>query len=343
MSPVLTWTVREANRDEDGGGAELFRAWLQFERGDAHYRWKFIDNPEGPPVIAVAEDAGRLVGQYALWPTRLRLGSTVVAGAQSLDTMTHPDYRGQGMFTVLAEQCMQFAAARGIVALYGFPNENSYPGFVRKLDWDCTGNIPLWVRPLRPSAHHRIPKWAGPFTDLAAKVLPSGRSNSFRIDNAPPDPNSLDALLDEWRARAGRCRVERTVDRYLWRFSQASGMQYRWACAYEGNEGNRLASLAVWGIDIRSGNAVLAEVIGQRPEALEAVISTVVRQAKQNGCSVMRAASSITQVRRVLKRTGFIQYGNLPLIVRKLTPKTLGANIHTHERWDIFGADLDTF
>lgn len=340
ISQVRTWTVREANRDDDAGLAELFRAAFQFERGDEHYRWKFIDNPDGPPVIAVAEDAGRLVGQYALWPTQLRLGSVVVLGAQSLDTMTHPDYRGQGIFAALAEQCMKYAAVKGIAALYGFPNENSYPGFVRKLDWDCTGTIPLWVRPLRPSAHHRIPRWVGPLADLGAKFLPNGRTRSFRVDDVLPDSSAIDALLEEWRTLAGRCRVERTADRYLWRFSPASGMQYRWACAYEGD---RLAALAVWGVDIRNGNAVLAEVIGRLPDAIEAVVSTVVRQAKQNNCSIMRAASSVMQVRHALKRTGFIQFGNLPLIVRKLTTETLGANVHTHELWDIFGADLDTF
>jgi len=340
ISKVRTWTVREANRDDDAGLAELFRAVFQFERGDEHYRWKFINNPDGPPVIAVAEDAGRLVGQYAVWPTQLRLGSVVVLGAQSLDTMTHPDYRGQGMFTALAEQCMKYAAIKGIAALYGFPNENSYPGFVRKLDWDCTGTIPLWVRPLRPSAHHRIPRWVSPLADLGAKFLPNGRTRSFRVDDAPPASSAIDALLEEWRALPGRCRVERTADRYLWRFSLDSGMQYRWACAYEGD---RLVALAVWGIDIRNGNAVLSDVIGRLPDAIEAVVSTVVRQARQHNCSIMMAASSVTQVRRALKRTGFIQFGNLPLIVRKLTPETLGANVHTHELWDIFGADLDTF
>lgn len=341
MNRIRTWTVREANQDDNLGLAKLFRIVFHFERGEAHYHWKFLDNPDGPPVIAVAEDEGQLVGQYELWPTRLRIGSNVVLGAQSLDTMTHPDYRGQGMFTVLAENCMQFAAGRGIEVLYGFPNESSYPGFVRKLDWDCTGNIPLWVRPLCPSAHHRIPRWAGPFADLGAKILPKGRCGSFRIEGAPPDSHSLETLLTEWRALVGRCRVERTVDRYLWRFSPASGSQYRWVCAYKGD---CLLSVAVWGVEIRNGNAVLAEVLGQDPAAVEAVVSASVRQAMQSSSPIMLAASSLGGVRQALKRTGFIHHGgDLPLIVRKLTSRTLGANIHTHELWDIFGADLDTF
>jgi len=340
MSPIGTWTVREANRADDVRLAKLFRVVFQFDRGEAHYQWKFHDNPDGSPVIAVAEDAGQLVGQYALWPTRLRLGSTAVLGAQSLDTMTHPDYRGQGMFTVLAERCMQFAAARGIEALYGFPNEHSHPGFVRKLDWDCTGNIPLWVRPLRPSTHRRLPGWAGPFADVGASFLPKGSRGLFRIEDEPPDNRSLETLLTQWRVPKGRCRVERTVARYLWRFAEASGMQYRWVCAYDGDH---LASVAVWGTDIRNGNALLSEVLGQRPDAIEAVVSTVVRQAMHSRRPILRAASSCMEVRRVLKRTGFIQHGSLPLIVRKLTPKTLGANVHTHQLWDVFGADLDTF
>jgi GNAT superfamily N-acetyltransferase len=310
------------------------------ERQTESYTWKFRDNPDGDPVVAVAEDNGKIVGQYALWPTKLRLGSVVVMGAQSLDTMTHPDYRGQGMFPQLAEACMQYAAGRGIQVLYGFPNENSFPGFVRKLDWDCTGNIPIWVRPLRPSRHHRMPRYLGSLADYGAKLLPKGRIHGLRVEMSLPDSDAIGGLLEVWRSRSGRCRVERTYERYMWRFSAKSGMRYRWMCAYDGDS---LVAVGVWGIDIRNGNALLSEVLGKSTEAIEAVVSACVRMAAKSDCPIMLAISNCPDTRRALSRTGFIKRGEIPLIVRKITTQTLGANVHTHPLWDIFGADLDTF
>jgi GNAT superfamily N-acetyltransferase len=340
MAKAVSWVTREGTAADAPDLRKLFELAFGFDRGAAYDAWKFRDNPDGPPIIAVAEDQGKIVGQYALWPTTLRLGPHIIRGAQSLDTMTHPDYRGQGMFTVLAEQCMRFAVARGIEVLYGFPNESSYPGFVRKLDWDCTGTIPVWTRFLRPSRHQRLPRWMGPFADVGAKILPRGSRAGFRVETGLPPAALLQQMLENWRKREGRCRIERTAERYAWRFSQVSGLNYQWICAYRGTD---LLSVAVWGTDLRNGNALLAEVLGDDEKAIEAVISESVRQALQFGAPIMLVVGNDRLTNRALKRAGFFRTAQLPLIVRKLTARSIGVNVHTHECWDIFGADVDTF
>lgn len=338
MKQTRSWDIRMASVADDAGLGELFRVVVGFDRGTEHHRWKFHHNLDGAPVIVVAEHQGRIVGQYALWPTRLRLGNEVVLGAQSLDTMTHPDYRGQGMFTVLAEECMRRAAERGIEALYGFPNENSRPGFVRKLDWDCTGDIPIWVRPLTISKHRRVPSWAGPLANVAVRFLPSGRLGALEERAEMPTYIAQQELIDRWREQQGLCRVERSQERFAWRFSAASGMQYRWVCAYQGE---KLLAMGVWGTDIRNGNAVLSELLSIDAFSAEAVLSTIIQNAA--ACPLILAVSSRTELVSTLRRCGFVRHGNFPLIVRKLTARSLGANVHTHSNWEVFGADLDTF
>lgn len=79
----------------------------------------------------------------------MKVGDELCLGSLPLDTMVHPDYRGQGMFTTLAKEAYKLAAERGIHFIYGFPNENSRHGFITKLDWrELHNGIPLWVRPL---------------------------------------------------------------------------------------------------------------------------------------------------------------------------------------------------
>jgi len=340
MASKRTWEVRQALPEDSPQLTELFRVVFEFARSASHDRWKFDDNPYGPPVIAVADDHGTLVGQYALWPMALRLGQQVTPCAQSLDTMTHPDYRGQGMFTVLAEECMRYAAKRGIEALFGFPNENSFPGFVRRLDWDHTGDIPLWFRPLTIGRHRRVPAWGAATATAAARLLPKGDRGGFEVVAMAPLPVILDAFLERCARTSGACRVERTTRYLSWRFSSDSDMQYRWASVYRDNA---LKAFGVWGIDLRTGNAVLAELLSDDAAAASAALARMLRDALIAQCPLMLAASARPQLAPVFRRASFMKRGCLPLIVRKLTPRTLGANVHVHANWDIFGADLDTF
>ncbi len=72
---------------------------------------------------------------YGVFPVAVRFGDHVVLAAQSGDTMTHPDHRGKGLFIDLAKRTYATAREEGVQFVFGFPNENSYPGFSRKLEW----------------------------------------------------------------------------------------------------------------------------------------------------------------------------------------------------------------
>lgn len=334
------WTIREARAGDICALNRLFNTVFGYQRDDDYFRWKFFDNPSGRAFITVAEHREQIVGQYALWPTDLRLGKEIVKGAQSLDTMTHPDYRGQGMFPALAEECMTAARSEGVEALYGFPNESSFRGFVEKLDWDCTGVVPLWVRPLRIGNHKSIPNYLKNAASLTARILPIGRAKNHDVHDSIPSLAEF-ALLHTETQDASHCSVERDFEVARWRFSESSGMRYQWLSA---RRNGTLEAVGVWGIDPRSGNASLSELLCRTSAAAEAVISHAVRRALECGCPLMLATSTRTDLSPSLRRCGFIRRPRgVPLIVRKLTPRTLGLNVHTHRNWKVFGSDVDTF
>jgi len=336
---IRKWSIREATEQDIPALCELFHTVFGVRREEQHNRWKFYGNPDGPPTTFVADHDGRLVGQCALWPTRLRLGMSVVMGAQALDGMTHPDYRGQGMFRDLAEKGMEVAAGRGIEALYGLPNEFSL-SVLLKADWANIGPIPRWVRILNPSQTGRIPAFLGPLSDLVAGFIPNGGSHGLRIDFQRPADAEIEVLLAEWRKPGKLCRVERDLARLNWRFDPGSQASYEWVCA---RSNQSLAALAVWRVSPPSGTAMLCELLGEEPEALQAVVSGIIGRSRAAHCATMHAISSLPQANLALRKCGFILRPGPPLIVRKLTVKTLGANIHQHDAWQIFGADVDTF
>ncbi|REJ85262.1 MAG: GNAT family N-acetyltransferase [Bacteroidetes bacterium] len=95
-------------------------------------------------------------GMYA-YPV-MSHGKRAVA-AQSGDTMTHKDHMGKGLFTKLAKLTYELAAKEGVSFVFGFPNKNSYPGFVRKLNWTHRENL----------IEYRIPITTLPFLKVAKR------------------------------------------------------------------------------------------------------------------------------------------------------------------------------
>src|SRR5262245_58563248 len=129
---------------------QLFESSFGHRRDEAYDQWRYLRTPDGPAPTVVAVEDSRFAGSYTVSPTVLEIGGERVRGAQSLDTMTHPDFRGRGLFTKLALACFERLAADGYEVLYGFPNPMSFPGFVRRLNWDHVTDVPYWARPILP-------------------------------------------------------------------------------------------------------------------------------------------------------------------------------------------------
>jgi len=106
-----------------------------------YLRWLYADNPDGVAAGFDAWDGERLAAHYVCVPGMARIGGQDVRVLMSLNTATHPDYQGKGLFTKLAALTYDSAREQGYDAVYGVANANSTPGFLRKLGFQL-------VRPL---------------------------------------------------------------------------------------------------------------------------------------------------------------------------------------------------
>ena len=114
---------------------------------------EYFENPAGDAVISLAYDDAQMTiaGQYIIWPMHFMVGNNKIKCAHSLNTLTGKQYRGQGIFTRLAEENYKTAYKDDIAFIYATPNPNSYPGFIKKLSFTELGRLPLMLRPLKPS------------------------------------------------------------------------------------------------------------------------------------------------------------------------------------------------
>ncbi|MFC0166882.1 GNAT family N-acetyltransferase [Pseudoduganella danionis] len=103
--------------------------------------WLYRANPDGRVVGFDAWDGDTLAAHYVCLPAQARFEGQLIRVLLSLNTATHPNYQGQGLFSQLAHMCYDAATALGYDAVYGVANANSTPGFIRKLGFQL-------VRPL---------------------------------------------------------------------------------------------------------------------------------------------------------------------------------------------------
>lgn len=103
--------------------------------------WLYVENPAGPAIGVNAYSGNRLAAHYAVIPAYLERGGDTVLGCWSLNTATHPDFQGRGLFLKLAEMTYDLAKRNGCSCVIGVANSNSTHGFVSKLRFHHIGKI----------------------------------------------------------------------------------------------------------------------------------------------------------------------------------------------------------
>ena len=89
----------------------------------------------------IAYDNGQPIAYYGAMPFMIEYQGRHILAAQSGDAMTMPGYNGKGIFTHLGRLTDALLEAEGIAFVYGWPNQNSYYGYVKKLDWQHVENM----------------------------------------------------------------------------------------------------------------------------------------------------------------------------------------------------------
>lgn len=191
----------------------------------AAWSWQFQDNPAGHAWIFLAEDRG-VVGQYAVIPTRMLWKGREMVCAFSCDTMTHPAYRHQGMFTALADELYRFISQQHDVhTVWGFPNVQSLPGFTRRLNWNIITRYPLTIIPLRPFRMlTSFIRYRHGSVELPAKKFIQYPSEPYRILpglDIVPIREFSDAFDELWNRHKPTSRIVQIRNsRYLnWRYA----------------------------------------------------------------------------------------------------------------------------
>jgi GNAT superfamily N-acetyltransferase len=296
------------------------------------FRWKHLDNPFGRSLLLVAEHDDRLIGLRAFLRWRLAAGDRVLAAVRAVDTATHPDFQGMGVFSRLTRAALD--AMEGQVDLvFNTPNGKSGPGYL-KLGWREVGRVPVAVRVRRP-----------------LRLLTSRRARPGGPAPAPPvtagpaaaaleDTDAVAALLGR-EPTPGGLATPRTVEYLRWRYGAAPLLGYR---AVTEERGGELAGLALFRVRPRGGlwESTVAEVLAAGdPATARRLLRRVAGAAPVDHLTLHAPAGS--PLARAARRCGYLPS---PAGIRLVAnPRTAGIDPDPTrlDAWALSLGDLEVF
>jgi GNAT superfamily N-acetyltransferase len=318
--------VRADDRDAIVALLSATQHWVPSELFDRFYAWKHEQSPFGASPAWVATSGERVIGLriFLRWEFEHPDGR-VRRAVRAVDTATHPDFQGRGVFRSLTLQSLDALRADGVDFVFNTPNDKSRPGYL-KMGWRQVGRLPAAVRPAGARAlvrmlRSRVPaeRWSVPTSagDDAPGFLADARVETL-LHGLPP---------------ARTLRTRRTPAYLRWRYG-FDRLAYRAMCV---------------GDDPSRGFAVFR--LRRRGSALEAALCDLLvpagarAEARALERTILRASGAdyvIRLDRAVATRSGFVRLPRQgPIFVTRAVAQTAPPSKLTD--WDLSLGDIELF
>jgi hypothetical protein len=358
VEPARGWGLRPYEVGDERQLVELFAEVFGRPLEVEAWRWKLKGrrSPVENVWVATSDDDGRVIGQYAGIPIRLRLAGAERWAMQSVDTMVSPRFRRRGILTELGKATYASWARGGVAAVFGVPNQN----------WG-TRTDALGLEPLFRLAWLRVPLHAGravarawraprPLAAPLAALVDAGaaawraaargfgrRTADLRVEPVGSGGADFDAL---WRRAASHLAsgVVRDAEWVEWRYLRAPGFGYTVQLARSAGEpaGYVAYRLATTG-DRRTGIIADLFVAPGAPGVAGALLSSALADLLARGAETAQAAAPRDSwLHRTLRRAGFLaRRDTSQVLLAPLSPEVDPASLRSSERWHLAAGDFD--
>jgi GNAT superfamily N-acetyltransferase len=269
------------------------------KRSPEFFRWKHLANPFGRSFMLVALDEERIVGLRAFMRWRFRGGAQSLRAVRAVDTSTHPEYQGRGIFSRLTLEALE-GLRDDTDFVFNTPNERSLPGYL-KMGWKALGELPVWVRIRRPVRFARGVRFRTQQEGPLGLPLPEAPTAREVLENG-----ALSRLLEAGAPANGLITTHRDLRYLRWRYGSVPSLGYH-AVTEEGPGG--LQGLALFRVRPRGRlrEATLAELIVAPGDVRTArrLLRAVARSAPVDHVACHFSAGSAASAAR--RRGGFLR------------------------------------
>lgn len=324
--------LRTAEEDDIPGIVDLLKLSLGeglMPKSENYWRWKHVDNPFGRSPVLVASEAGMLVGVRAFMRWKWKGPGGVIQSVRAVDTATHPDFQGKGIFSRLTKALLEVTAKEQVSFVFNTPNKKSMPGYL-KMGWETAGRLPLRMRILKP---------ASIVTNLVRGekkplVEPDEQMDLERWINNP----RLDELIQYTEIHERHIRTAYSISYLKWRYLQVPVAKY----FAIGDDEKNLSALAIFRVkQSRFGKELrLCDVFVRSADSEKILNELIFETARKVGAEYL-VTSRFTPF--IENRLGTIDANVGPMVtVRQLSNTSLTDLIKFHN-WRPAIGDLELF
>jgi len=293
-------------------------------RSRESWNWKYEKNVFGKPIHIVATSDERIVGFRSFWPWEFVSRGQILKAYQPVDTVVHPDYQGQGLFTKLTVKALKQATEIGADLLFNFPNQNSLPGYL-KLGWNYVAKLLWLVKPLRP--FHLLNTLKN-----KEKATPVELDEKYRIT-----PEICDELLER-ESFDGLLRTRQSKEFLWWRYGENLFFKY---AALHVREGRKKLS-AIFEVNQKGTRRemIIVDILGSS-ELIKKLFKELIIVAKSMNVDFVTTIMTNGYEMEKLRSLGFmkVRKKNLVALPLNLSLENKAINI---DNWRIVGGMHDS-
>jgi len=126
--------IREAKETDISEIVKVLKASLgedQLELSEKVWHYKHIDNPFGKSIVLIAVENEKIIGVRAFMRWEWKYASNKYSALRAVDTATHPQHQGKGIFKKLTLKAVELAKSNNDNFIFNTPNEQSRPGYLK--------------------------------------------------------------------------------------------------------------------------------------------------------------------------------------------------------------------
>jgi GNAT superfamily N-acetyltransferase len=159
--------------------------------------------------VLVAVENKSIVGVRAFMRWNWQKEDKIYSALRAVDTATHPDHQGKGIFKKLTLKALEVVEEQGDHFIFNTPNSQSLPGYL-KMGWESVGKLFVRLTPVNPLQR------------LNRKV-------SLRNFESSLDYEKLEMLLSDYNKRhkeEGNFYTHKSTDYLSWSYSNKPMQKY---------------------------------------------------------------------------------------------------------------------
>lgn len=141
--------IRKSNDADNNAIVELLKLSLGeglLKKTDKIWSFKHLENPFGESYVLLAFEENELIGVRALMQWRWQIGEKKWVAYRAVDTATHPNHQGKGIFKVLTLKALEDVRKISEAFVFNTPNDKSRPGYL-KMGWKVVDKINVAIVP----------------------------------------------------------------------------------------------------------------------------------------------------------------------------------------------------